>query len=144
MVIKSVPLFCVLSFLSLLFSCSSANNTPLLINFSKDSSAVVFKHIDPAGLLQLQNLPAGDSTLSRMVYVSELVLSVDSAKKEQLLVGKVCVNDSAVLFIPGRPFLKGQDYRVVSYLNVQFGSLKKMLKNELAYRVKPQEKILRR
>jgi len=144
MVIKSIHLFGVFALSSLLLSCSSANNTPLLIDFSADSNAVVFKNIDAAGLLQLQNLPAEDSTLSRLVYVSEEVLSADSVKKERLLVGKVSVNDTAVVFIPERPLVKGQDYRVVSYLNVQFGSLKKMLKNELSYRVKPEEKVLRR
>lgn len=144
MVIKSIHLFGVFALSSLLLSCSSANNTPLLIDFSADRNAVVFKNIDAAGLLQLQNLPAGDSTLSRLVYVSEEVLSADSVKKERLLVGKVSVNDTAVVFTPERPLVKGQDYRVVSYLNVQFGSLKKMLKNELSYRVKPKEKVLRR
>lgn len=144
MVIKSIPLFGVLSFLGLLLSCSSANNKPVLIDFSADSNAVVLQHIDAAGLLQLQNLPAGDSTLSRMVAVSELVLSVDSIEKEQLLAGVVRVNDTAVVFVPTQAFVKGRNYRVVSYLNVQFGSLKKMLKNELSYRVKPAEKILRR
>lgn len=144
MVIKSIPLFGVLSFLSLMLSCSSANNKPLLIGFSADSSAVVLKNIDPAGLLQLRNLPAGDSTLSRMVSVSELVFSVDSIEKEELLSGEVRVNDTAVVFVPKQALVEGRDYRVVSYLNVQFGSLKKMLKNELSYRVKPEEKILRR
>lgn len=144
MVIKSIPLFGVLSFLSLMLSCSSANNKPLLVGFSADSNAIVFKNIEPAGLLQLQNLPAGDSTLSRMVAVSELVLSIDSIEKEQLLAGAVRVNDSVVVFVPKQAFVKGRDYRVVSYLNVQFGSLKKMLKNELSYRLKPAEKILRR
>lgn len=144
MVIKSILFFGVLSFLGLLFGCSSANNKPLLIGFSTDSSAVVFKNIDAAGLLKLRNLPAGDSTLSRLVSVSALLSSVDSLQKERLLAGTLQVNDSAVVFVPNRPFVKGRDYLVVSYLNVQFGSLKKMFKNELSYRVKPQEKILHR
>jgi len=144
MVIKSIPLFGVLSVLGLMLSCSSANNKPLLIDFSADSNAVILKNIDPAGLLQLQNLPPGDSTLSRMVAVSDLVSPAGSTEKEQLLKGSIRINDGVVVFIPNQAFVKGRDYRVVSYLNVQFGNLKKMLKNELSYRVKPEVKILRR
>lgn len=127
-----------------LFACSSANNKPLLIDFSPDSSAIVFKNIGPTGLLQLQKRPGNDSTLSSLISVLQSPSEKDSTWKESPVDGKILVTDSNIVFIPLSPFIKGRDYLVITHLSAKFGAAVDLLKGEIVNRVRPQQKLLTR
>jgi len=132
-------------FVIFLFACSSANNKPLLIGFSADSSAIVFDNINRAGLLQLQNESSGaDSTLNGLVSVLQTPSDQDSTLKEFPIEGRVIVTDSNLVFIPKMPFVKGRNYLVVTHLNARFGSVKELLKNELKPGVRAHQQLLAR
>lgn len=127
-----------------LFSCSSANNKPLFIDFSADSSAIIFNNIGEAGLLQLQGLPAKDSILNRLVAVLKSPTEKDSTFREVPVDGKVQLTDSNVVFIPVTPFVRGDEYLVITHLTARFGAIVELLEGEVANRVRPQQKLLTR
>lgn len=127
-----------------LFACSSANNKPLLIDFSRDSSAIVFNNIGQAGLLQLQKKPGNDSMLSSLIAVLESPSEKDSTLKELPIDGKILVTDSNIVFMPIRPFVKGRSYLVITHLSARFGAAGDLLKGEVTNRVRPQQKVLTR
>lgn len=128
----------------LLFACSSTNNKPLFIGFSADSSAIVFNNIDQAGLLQLQSLEGNDTTLNSLVSVLETPSEHDSTLKEAPVDGKIMVTDSCLVFTPSSPFVKGRDYLVITHLNSRFGSIKDLMKDEVANRIRPKQQLLTR
>lgn len=127
-----------------LLACSSANNKPLLIGFTADSTAIVFKDIDKAGLLQLKSMKNTDSVLYNLVSVLETPSEKDPAIKEAPVEGRFKLSDSNLVFIPARPFVKGRDYLVITHLNVQFGTFKDAMSGGLNARVKPQQQLLSR
>lgn len=137
--------FCGFLFVVFLFACTSANNKPLLIRFSADSSAIVFDHINRAGLLQLQNEVADtDSALNDLVSVLQTPSDQESTLKELPIEGRVVVTDSNLVFIPKIPFVKGRDYLVVTHLNTRFGTVKELLKNELKPGIRAHQQLLTR
>lgn len=129
---------------TLLFACSSTNNKPLLIGFSADSSAIVLTRIDLAGLRQLQASGSNDSTFKTLVSVLETPNEQDTAFQEKTLEGKFKITDTALVFIPIAPFVKGRDYLVITHLNTRFGDVKTLLKGDLKPGVQPQQKLLTR
>ncbi|MFA4867313.1 MAG: hypothetical protein WC623_03895 [Pedobacter sp.] len=134
----------VLLFACLLFGCSSTNNKPLLIDFSADSSSIVFNHIDRVGLNQLQEFGADDSTFKSLVSILEMPGVLDTTFKEHAINGKFQLTDSNLVFIPERSFVKGREYLVITHLNSKFGDLKALLKGELSTGVRPLQKALSR
>ena len=128
----------------LVTACSHTNSTPLLIDFSSDSSAIEISNIDPAGLLQLKNSEQTDTTSNKTVFVMQTPSEGDSLIKELPIPGSVNVTDTSVVFIPLQPFVKGREYRVSTYLNANFGDPEKMVKGKLSYGLKPNQKTLRR
>ncbi|SMC72876.1 hypothetical protein [Pedobacter nyackensis] len=127
-----------------LFACSSANNKPLLITFSADSTSIAFNGIDPVGLLQLQSASAGDSTLNSLISVLQTPSERDSTLKELPVPGRVLVTDSNLVFIPAQPFVKGRDYLVITYLNARFGDAKDLVSGKLKPEVRPIQQVLTR
>jgi hypothetical protein len=127
-----------------LFACSSANNKPLSIAFSADSTSIVFNGVDPVGLLQLQSESAGDSTLSALISVLQTPSERDSTLKELPIAGRVVVTDSNIVFIPTQPFVKGRGYLVITYLNARFGDAKDLVNGEVKPEVRPIQKLLTR
>ena len=125
-----------------LVSCSSANNKPLPVGFSQDSSSIVFRDIDPAGLLQVKNIPHIDTVYSAFISVSQTPSENDSIGVEQSMPGKVTVTDSTIIFFPSKSFVKGQSYEVISYLNAKFSSPAMIFSGKLNHSVKPQHIIL--
>ena len=125
-------------------SCSSANNKPILIRFSADSTAVIFSGINPAGLLQVRNTPQIDTAYGAILSVLQTPSDNDPDGMEFPFPGKVKVTDSTVVFTPARPFVKGQEYLVVSYMNVKFGSPAMIFSGKLDRNVRPQQVILKR
>ena len=134
-----LPVFCC-QFLN----CTSTNSKPLLIEFSRDSTAIEFRNIDRPGLLQLQSIPEKDSVLSELIAVLQTPSETDTTIKEMPLPGKLVLTDSIIIFTPQRPFIKGNDYLVITYLNARFGTAEQILKSQLNTGVKPVQVLLTR
>jgi hypothetical protein len=117
-------------FVLFLFSCSSANNKPISIHFS--------------GFNQLRNTPGVDTSYQDMLAVFQTVSENDSTGKEEVLKGRVEFSDSTVVFRPAVPFVKGKQYMVISYMNVQFGGGAKLVKGKLNAALKPSQVFLSR
>ncbi|WP_449435614.1 hypothetical protein [Pedobacter steynii] len=103
--VKILMAFCATT---LVFSCTSTNSKPLLIEFSVDSSAIVFRNIDQAGLLQLKNAPAADSVFYDVLTVLQTPSEKDSLIKEMPVNGKITANDEGLVFVPEKPFVKAE------------------------------------
>lgn len=136
--------FLVLLSVCMLFSCSSTNNKPLLIDFSTDSSSIVFSHIDRAGITRLQGAGANDSIFNNLVSIIEMPTELDTTFKEHAIEGGFLLTDSNLVFTPVVPFIKGRDYLVITYLNSKFGDIKDALKGELSTGIKPLQQVLTR
>lgn len=139
-----VKLTGVMCSVGLFFACSNANNKPLSIDFSSDSTKIVISHIDRTGLLELKNSNKGDSTLNEMISVLQTPSERDSAIREEPIAGKVMLTDSNIVFIPVQPFQKGRDYLVITHLNIRFGGVEEIVKGKVSYSIKPQQKFLTR
>ncbi len=127
-----------------LVSCSSANNKPVLIRFSSDSTSIEFRDIDPAGLLQVRNTPHIDTSYSNVISVVQAPPEADSMGMELPVPGKIQVTDSTILFHPLMPFIRGRNYLVISYLNAKFGNPAMIFSGKLNHSVKPVQVILKR
>lgn len=128
----------------LFIGCSTANNKPVLISFSSDSNAVVISGISAAGLAQLKSSPAEDSLVYSLLSVLQTPSEQDTNVVERPVKGLISVRDSTVLFEPEKPFVKGRDYLVLTYLNSQFANAGAMLQGRMDYKLKPVQKVLTR
>lgn len=131
-------------FFCLQVACSTTNSKPLLIDFSADSTCIVFSNIDRPGLLQLSGIAAQDSVLNSLVSVLQTPSETDSLTRETPLAGKLTITDTTIVFKPQQPFLRGNDYLVITYLNARFGTEEQILKSQLNTRVKPYQVVLTR
>jgi hypothetical protein len=125
-------------------ACSPAKNKPVSIGFSPDSTAILLKNIDPAGLHQLQTIASRDSLPAALVTVLDTPTDKDSTSTEHVVSGKVRLLKDGLEFKPLVPFKRGRQYLVVSYLNVRFGNLQSALKGTMSNRVKPTQQLLKR
>lgn len=136
---------CVLPLLGCHFlACTSTNSKPLLISFSADSTAIEFSNIDRPGLLQLQHTAAKDSVLNELIAVLQTPSETDTTIKEIPLAGTLSLTDSNIVFTPQKPFVKGNDYLIITYLNARFGTADQILKSQLNTTVKPTQVLLTR
>lgn len=115
-----------------------------MIAFSPDSNAIVFSGIDPAGLLQVRNTPHIDTAYAAVLSVLQSPSDRDPESMEHAVPGKVRVTDSTVVFVPVKPFVKGQAYLVVAYMNVKFGTPAMIFSGKLHQQVKPEQVMLQR
>lgn len=122
-----------------LISCNPANNRPLTVSFSADNSSLVFKRVDPAGLLQLRNEQPADSVWNTLVRVLEKDLAEDT---EQPFKGRFSLTDSSLVFTPERAFVSGRNYLVISYLNARFASAESLLKGKMNHQLQPEAYLL--
>ncbi|MGY0039751.1 hypothetical protein [Pedobacter sp. NJ-S-72] len=127
-----------------LMSCSLANNKPLSIKFSADSTSIVFSDIDPAGLWQIKNRPGIDTAHADVVSVLEMSSDDDTSGIEHNVAGKLMITDSNLVFKPVKSFISGKNYLVISYMNVKFASNQKIISGQLNHSVKPQQVVLKR
>ena len=127
-----------------LMSCSLANNKPLSIQFSSDSTSIVFSDIDPAGLWQIKNRPGIDTAHADVVSVLEMSSDDDSSGIEHNVAGKLVITDSNLVFKPVKSFISGKNYLVISYMNVKFASNQRIISGQLNHSVKPQQVVLKR
>lgn len=126
-----------------LMSCSSANNKPLSIRFSSDSTAIIFSDIDPAGLGLIRNIPGVDTAHADLITVLETNADEDTTGMEHNVPGKLEVTDSTLVFRPDESFISGKNYLVVSYMNAKFASTEKIISGRLNHSVKPQQVVLK-
>jgi hypothetical protein len=103
---------------------------------------IVISAIDQAGLLQIRNTPHTDTAYAQLVTVLQVPSGEGQAGMEVPVAGKIKVTKNALLFIPSRPFVRGGNYQVTTYLNSQFGNTAMLVKGKLSYRVKPQQVTL--
>ncbi|MDB5020674.1 MAG: hypothetical protein JWQ28_1801 [Pedobacter sp.] len=125
-------------------ACSTANNKPLSIEFSSDSTKILVRNIDPAGLHQLQAMGNPEAIDPSLIAVLDTPSDEDSTSQEQQVPGKIRLVKDMLEFRPEQPFRKGRQYLIVSYLNVRFGNLQSALKGTMHNSVKPNQKILKR
>lgn len=130
--------------LALFAACSAANNTPLSIRFSADSTSIVLEHIDRAGLLTLQADTGKDSLLKELVSVLHTPSERDTLGREELVKGAISLKDNTIVFTPVHPFVKGNDYLVITFVNSRFGTPEQVVKGKLNLSVKPIQQLLTR
>jgi hypothetical protein len=128
--------------LSATTGCSSATSETLAINFSSDSTAIVVDHIDKAGLHQLKAGKFAEMDPGLLISVLDTPSEDDSLGFEKEVKGKVIVVNDHLEFRPEKPFEKGRQYQVMSYLNTSFGSLESTVKGQTSYRVQANQKTL--
>lgn len=140
---KAIVLF--LSFIpALLAGCSSADEEPLRIDFSPDSTAIIFSGIDQAGLNKLRNARYPDSVLSELISVLQTPSERDTNLKEMPVDGHLKLTESTIVFYPDSPFVRERDYLVITHLNTSFVDAKQVLTNSVSIKVKPIQKLLSR
>jgi len=127
-----------------LVSCSSANNKPVLINFSDDSTKIIFSDIQPAGLLQIRNTPGIDTAYKGILSVLQTPSDDDSLSMEKPVPGKVEITDTSIVFVPLKPFTRGNSYLILSFMNPKSVSPTTVLSGHSNYRVEPQQVVLKR
>jgi hypothetical protein len=125
-------------------ACSSAKNEPLDIDFSKDSSSIRIKNIDPVGLLKIKNGELNDSVVQRMVQVVASPKEGDTSSQEQLVPGKIAADSLSLVFKPVKPFEKGKRYMVLTFINSKFGDLQSLIQSKTKFSMAPNQKILQR
>lgn len=135
-----IGVFCFL----FLLSCSQTNTKPLLIAFSSDSSQIVIKDINEAGLFQLKTNINKDSSYQNLVTVLQTPNDDDSISMEIEWQGKLSLKFNELLFTPNQPFVKGKTYLVETIINSQFASGKDIIKGKVGTQIKPQQQILKR
>ncbi|RZL39878.1 MAG: hypothetical protein EOP00_27360 [Pedobacter sp.] len=122
----------------LFFSCSSERKASLAINFSPDSTAIIFSGLDEVSLFRAKE--QADSLSNELFSVIEM--SAESMEKE--IVGKTFIKDNTLTFVPDSPLVKGKTYLVQTLLNSSFGKTADILKSDVGRTIKRQEKILER
>jgi hypothetical protein len=129
---------------AIFLGCSSTDKKSLGIDFSSDSTSIVFSNIDQAGLTQLRNAKYPDSILSGVISVLQTPSEKDINIKEMPVQGHLRLTDSTIVFLPDSSFVSGRDYLVIAHLNTSFVDAKRILTNEVRIKVKPVQRILSR
>jgi hypothetical protein len=140
----NIIFFILLSFTVLFAGCSPDEREALRIDFSSDSTAIVFKGIDQAGLTQLKNGQYPDSVLNELISVLQTPSERDTSIKEMPVQGHLKLTDSTVVFYPDTSFVTGRDYLVVTHLNTSFVDAGRVLTNGVSIKLKPVQKLLSR
>lgn len=123
--------------------CSLNQENTLPIDFSSDSSAIVFNDLNEANLYRAQQmLLVGGSNIEQLLSVTKL--SEADSSKEEAINGRLEVKSGAILFYPDTPFVKGQYYLIRTVLGSSFGKTSDILKTQLGHDLKVREKVLRR
>lgn len=136
--------FCCVVFMLLcsLIACNSTKNKPLEIDFSRDSTSIVIKNIDPVGMAKIKNGELGDSLLQELVTVMESPLAEDTASMQLQRSGKLLAAGDSLIFQPARPFAKGRKYMVLTYINSKFADFQSIIKNKTKFNMAPNQKVL--
>ena len=140
--LKFAALCCVLISFCCLAACNSTKNKPLEINFSKDSTSIVIRNVDPVGMAKIARGELSDSLLQELVTVVESPLKGDTAELELQLPGKVQQLGDSLVFQPSRPFEKGRKYMVLTYINSKFADFQSVIKSKTKFNMAPNQQVL--
>lgn len=121
-------------------SCSSKKEKELAINFSTDSTCILFTGLDEVSLFRIKEQT--DSLLNDLIIISEL--NEDAAAQEVAIKGKMLLQNDTLAFIPNTPFVKGKTYFIQTLLNSSFGKTEDVLKADVGKTVKKRERTLKR
>lgn len=144
MVKYNIIVFILLFFPLLFAGCSSDERGALNIDFSRDSTDIVFSGIDQAGLNELRNARYPDSVLSELISVLQTPSEKDTNLKEMPVEGHLEFTDSTIVFHPDTPFVRARDYLVITHLNTSFVDAKRILTNGVSIKLKPVQMLLSR
>lgn len=133
-----------LIFSAIFCACSPADKQLLQVRFNPDSSLIIIRGVDPAGLLQLKQAGTPDSLLSSLVSILQTPSEHESSVRELPVTGHFLFKGDAIVFRPDSPFVKDRDYLVITHLNTHFGDFKAALSGQLDTRMKPFQKQLSR
>lgn len=119
-------------------SCSLKKGKEVEINFSTDSTAILFTGLDKVTLFRVKEQT--DSLLQELITVSEL--NEDRKAQEIAIKGKTFIKNDTLAFIPDLPFESGRSYLIKTLLNSSFGKTEDILKGDVGKSIKQKEKIL--
>lgn len=123
-----------------LLSCSSNEQDSMQIDFSKDSTAIIFSGLDEVSAFRAKE--QADSIVKELISITEISKAEEGLEK--LVGGSINVKGNEITFIPDTPFVKGRSYLVQTLLNSSFGKTTDILKSDMGKTIKRQEKILER
>lgn len=126
------------------FGCNATNNKPLSIRFSSDSNKIIISNINEAGLYQIKANINTDSSYQKLVSVLQTPADEDSTSMEIEWPGKLNVVGDSLVFVPNLPFVRSKVYLVETILNAQFASGKDIVKSRVGFKVRAQQKLLKR
>jgi hypothetical protein len=141
---NKVKFFATVNLLWLLIACGSTNSEPLSIQFSSDSSKIVIKNINDAGLYQLKTNLATDSAYQKVVSVLQTPSDDDSLSMEIAYPGDLTIIGDSLIYTPKNEFVKGKVYLVETMINTQFAKSEEIIKSQVGRQIKAQQKILKR
>jgi len=125
-----------------LAACNSTKNRPLDIDFSGDSTSIVIKNIDPAGMAKIKNGELDNSLVQELVTVVESPLAGDTAELQLQMPGKVLPVGDSLIFQPARPFERGRKYMVLTYINSKFADFQSVIKSKTKFNMAPNQQVL--
>jgi len=125
------------------FSCSNTNNRPI-IKFSADSSSIIIKNIDEASLLQVKNAYQASADTLNLVSVLIKPGDQDSIQDELEVQGKIEILGDSLIFNPEKPFVKGKDYLIESYIGVKFATVGNLISGNAKHNLQAQRQTLKR
>ncbi|WP_231426509.1 hypothetical protein [Pedobacter sp. Leaf250] len=128
---------------SVIISCSGTNNKPI-IKFSRDSTSIIIKNFDEASLMQVRNAYSNQANSNNLVAVLRQAGELDSLQDDILVSGNFKMYGDSLVFVPEKPFIKGNNYLIESFIDVQFGNAGKLISGNANYNLKPQKQILKR
>ena len=126
-----------------MFSCSNRNNKPV-IKFSGDSTSIIIKNIDEASLLQVRNAYRSKADTVNLISVLISPGDLDSIQDEKEVPGKIKILGDSLVFSPDRPFSKGTEYLVESYIGVKFATVGDLIRGKGKQNLKAQQQTLKR
>ena len=130
--------------MGLLIACDSTNNKPLSIGFSSDSTKIIIKDINEAGLYQQKSNLKTDTVYQKIVSVLQTPGDDDTTSMEIDWPGKLAIVGDSLIFSPVKPFVKGRFYLVQTVINAQFAKSEEIIKTDVGHYVKPQQQLLRK
>lgn len=127
-----------------LAGCSKANNEPVLISFSKDSSQIYISKINEVGLYQIKKNIGVDSAYQSLVSVLQTPAENDSTTMEKEINGRLWMLGDILVFTPDTSFIKGKTYLIETVINTEFASTKDILTSKVGHKLKKQQAFLKR
>ncbi len=128
----------------LFFSCNQTKSKPLLIAFSSDSSKIIIKDIDEAGLYRLKSNINADSSYQQLVTVLQTPQDDDSTSMEIEWKGKLNIEGNELVFTPAFPFVKGKTYLIETIINSHFANGEDIISGKVGTHIKSQQQTLKR